>query len=128
MDDMALWSDSRSCLRSARTTVGAFLRDELGLDLKPSPYLNRTAHGMDFLGCRLYRHHLILSRRSRRRFRQELICLERLFAEGVLDAASLQQRAMALVAFARSAGVSSWRFRTAVLQELAVGGLRARTG
>jgi hypothetical protein len=83
---------------------------------------------MDFLGCRLYRQHLILSRRSRRRFRQKLICLERLFAEGAIDASALQQRATALLAFARGAGVSSWRFRTAVLQRAAVGSLRARTG
>jgi retron-type reverse transcriptase len=128
MDDLALWSDARSCLRSALATVEAYVRGELGLELKPSPYLNRTAHGMDFLGCRLYRQHLVLSRRSRRRFRRKLIRLERLFAAGFLDAAQLQQRATALVAFARSAGVSSWRFRTRVLQELAVSGPRARTG
>ena len=128
MDDLALWSDARSCLRSALTTVEAYLRDELGLEPKPSPYLNRTTHGMDFLGCRLYRQHLVLSRRSRRRFRRKLIRLERLFAAGFIDAAQLQQQATALVAFARSAGVSSWRFRTAVLQELTVGGPRARTG
>ena len=90
MDDLALWSEARSCLRSALATVEAYLRDELGLELKPSPYLNRTAHGMDFLGCRLYRRHLILSRRSRRRFRRKLIGLERLFADGMIDAAQLQ--------------------------------------
>jgi hypothetical protein len=128
MDDLALWSDARSCLRSTLATVEAYLRDELGLEPKPSPYLNRTAHGMDFLGCRLYRHHLALSRPSRRRFRQKLTRLERSFAAGFIDAAQLQQRATALVAFARGAGVSSWRFRTRVLQELAVGGPRARTG
>jgi len=128
MDDMALWSDSRPCLRSALTAVGAFLRDELGLELKASPYLNRTAHGMDFLGCRLYRQHKILSRRSRRRFRQKLSSLERSYANGDIDAAALQERATALVAFARSGGISSWRFRTTVLQQMEVGGPRARTG
>jgi hypothetical protein len=128
MDDMALWSDSRSCLRSDLTAVGAFLREELGLELKASPYLNRTAHGMDFLGCRLFRQHMILSRRSRRRFRHKLSRLERSYVDGAIDAAALQQRATALLAFARSAGVSSWRFRTAVLQQGAVGGPRARTG
>lgn len=128
MDDMALWSDSRSSLRSAKTAVDDFLHEELGLELTASPYLNRTAHGMEFLGCRLYRHHLILSHRSRRRFRQKLSRLERSFADGDIDAAALQQWATALVAFARSAGVSSWRFRSAVLQQAAVGGPRARTG
>jgi hypothetical protein len=60
----------------AKEELNAFLRSQL----KPSPCLNRTAHGMDFLGCRLYRRHLVLSRRSRRRFRRKLIRLERLFA------------------------------------------------
>jgi hypothetical protein len=45
-----------------------------------------------------------------------------------IHAAGLQQRATALVAFAQSAGVSSWRFRTAVLQQGTVSGPRARTG
>jgi retron-type reverse transcriptase len=128
MDDMALWSDSRPQLRSALAAVGAFLRGELGLELKASPYLNRTSHGMDFLGCRLYRQHLILSGRSRRRFRHKLTRLERSFAEGAIDDLALQQRATALLAFARGAGVSSWRFRTAVLQRLAVSSPRARPG
>ena len=35
------------------------LREELGLELKPTPYLNRTTHGMDFLGCRVFRRHLL---------------------------------------------------------------------
>ena len=83
---------------------------------------------MDFLGCRLFRQHMILSRRSRRRFRHKLSRLERSYVDGAIDAAALQQRATALLAFARSAGVSSWRFRTAVLQQVAVGGPRARTG
>jgi RNA-directed DNA polymerase len=128
MDDMALWSDSRSCLRSALTAIDAFLRDELGLELKATPYLNRTDHGMDFLGCRVYRKHMILSRRSRRRFRRKLIRLERSYAGGDIDAAALQQRATAMVAFARSPSVSSWRFRTAVLKQVEVSGQRARTG
>jgi hypothetical protein len=128
MDDMALWSDSRPQLRSALAAIRGYLDVELGLEVKASPYLNRTGHGMDFLGCRLYPHHMILSRRSRRRFRQKLSRLERSFEEGDISAAVLQHRATALVAFARSAGVSSWRFRTAVLQQTAVSGPRARTG
>jgi hypothetical protein len=79
-------------------------------------------------GRMLVVQHLVLSWRSCRRLRQKLIRLERLFADGFIDAARLQQRTTALVAFAQSAGVSSWRFRTAMLQQLAVGGLRARTG
>ncbi len=111
MDDMALWSDDRAELKATLAVGERFLREELGLVLKPTPYLNRTAHGMDFLGCRVYRDHLELNRRSRVRFRRRLRRLEAWHAAGRIDERQLQQRATALVAFARAAGVSSWHFR-----------------
>jgi hypothetical protein len=54
MDDMALWGVSKDTLRAALAAGELFLAEELGLRLKPFPYLNRTEHGMDFLGCRLF--------------------------------------------------------------------------
>lgn len=122
MDDMALWSDDKDALKRALASGEAFLRDELGLELKPAPYLNGTAHGMDLLGCRVFRHHGTLNRRSRTRFRRRLAALEAAYAAGALDERQLQGRGTALVAFARSAGVFSWRFRRAVLQSRAEGG------
>ncbi len=128
MDDMVLWSDSQARLEDALGAGTDFLRKELQLNVKPWPYLNRTDHGMDFLGCRLFREHMILARRSRIRFRRKLTQLQKAHAAGLLGEASLQQRATALMAFTQTLGLSSWRFRTAVLQKLAVGGPRARTG
>jgi RNA-directed DNA polymerase len=128
MDDMALWSNDRSALTAALLVGERFLSDELGLTLKPVPYLNRTAHGMDFLGMRVYRRHLTLNRRSRVRFRRRLRELEAWHATGEVREQQLQQRGTALVAFARSAGVSSWRFRRAAIESASAGGRRARTG
>jgi RNA-directed DNA polymerase len=128
MDDIALWSDSRSALKEALSAIAGFLRQELALEPKETPYLNSTAHGMEYLGCRIFRHHAILSRRSRVRFRRKLEHLEEAYHAGQIDEAALQHRATALTAFTRSAGVSSWRFRTRVLQQLPGSGLRARTG
>jgi RNA-directed DNA polymerase len=128
MDDMVLWSESRARLKDALTAGTDFLRKELRLELKPSPYLNRMEHGMDYLGCRLFRDHMVLARRSRVRFRRKLSQLQQAHAAGLLGGAALQQRATALIAFTRTPGLSSWRYRTAVLQKLAVGGPRARTG
>jgi RNA-directed DNA polymerase len=117
MDDMALWSADKETLKQALAASAAFLK-ELGLLLlKPSPYLNQTRHGLDFLGCRVFRRHVTLNRRSRRRFRRCLAGLEARHARGELDEGALQQRATALTAFTRTAGVSSWLFRRAVLQE-----------
>jgi retron-type reverse transcriptase len=128
MDDMALWADSKGELREALVAAEVFLREELGLTLKPTPYLNRTGHGMDFLGCRLYPGHLVLNRRSRRRFRRRLAALERRHGRGAISERELQERATALTAFTRGAAVCSWRFRQSVLQGWSVSGQGPRIG
>lgn len=128
MDDMALWGKSTAELRDVLHRCRAFLHDELLLELKPSTPINRTSHGMDFLGCRLYPTHLTLNRRSRIRFRRRLASLEARYRKGLVSDMQRQQRATALVAFATAAGISSWRFRARVLQELTERGHKARTG
>jgi RNA-directed DNA polymerase len=128
MDDMALWSDDRAALQKVLIVGRDFLRHELDLDLKDHPYANRTEHGTDFLGCRVFRYHTILNRRSRRRLRRKLHLLEKWYATGLISSAELQERATAVMAFARTAGVSSWRLRKGVVQTLRVSGQRARTG
>ena len=127
MDDMAIWGDSTSDLNKVFDLSREFLRNQLCLELKPNTAINRTCHGMDFLGARIFPTHVTLNRRSRVRFRRKLFDLESRYAEGELSDAELQQRASALVAFARSAGISSWKFRTNVLQQLAERGHKART-
>ncbi len=76
MDDMLVWSDSKSRLRAVLQLSQDFLHDELHLALQPSPYLNTARHGVDFLGCRVFADRLTLSRRSRVRFRRKLSALE----------------------------------------------------
>jgi RNA-directed DNA polymerase len=128
MDDMALWADSKADLADALRASEAYLRDELRLTLKPTPYVNRVEHGMDFLGCRLYGGHLVLNRRSRRRYRRKLAWLERCHVAGTITERQLQDRATALTAFTRTPGLCSWRFRQAVLQRMAVSGPGPRSG
>jgi hypothetical protein len=127
VDDCALWSDSTTTLQAHLTSAAAFLKDELSLDLKPA-YINRTAHGMDFLGCRVFPTHLTLNRRSRVRFRRKLRALEDAFLDGGIDESTLQQRATALVAFTRTGGLSSWRFRNGVIESSLVSGQPPPTG
>jgi hypothetical protein len=82
---------------------------------------------MDFLGCRVFPSHQTLNRRSRVRFQRKLHALEAAFLEGRIDEATLQQRGTALVAFTRTAGLSSWRFRQHVLESSLVDGQGPRT-
>ncbi len=128
MDDMLLWAGSAGCLRELRGRATAFLRDELQLTVKPHPYLNRSRHGLDFLGCRVYPNRLTLNRRSRVRFRRKLAALEAMGRRGHITEAELQQPGTAIVAFARAADVNSFQFRQRVLQQIEAGGHKARTG
>jgi RNA-directed DNA polymerase len=126
-DDMALWADDSVKLQAALTAGRDYLRGELGLELKPS-YRNRTRHGMDLLGCRVFPQHRTLNRRSRLRCRRRLRQLEKWHAASWIGEAELQQRGTAVVAFARVAGVSSWLFRRRLVDSPPAGGRRARTG
>jgi len=120
MDDCALWGGTTAQLQQWLTASAAFLREELALDLKPEPYRNHTSHGMDFLGCRIFPNRIELNRRSRVRFRRKLLALELDYQAGRLDEPSLQERATAMVAFARSPGVSSWQYRRSALESMPV--------
>jgi hypothetical protein len=128
MDDCALWGKSPAELRDRLAAVRAFLATSLDLELKANPYINRSAHGLDFLGCRMFPGRLELNRRSRVRFRRKLKRLEGAFLAGQINEPALQQRATALVAFTRTPGLSAWGFRQRVLNSLSVGGLKPRTG
>ena len=128
MDDMLIWSDSKSELRHLWEAASSFLDDHLKLEIKETPYLNRSRHGVDFLGCRLFPWGMKLNRRSQKRFRTKMKRLEDAFNRGELDEAVLQQRATALVAFTRASDAASWKLRNSVIERSEVSGHRAPTG
>jgi hypothetical protein len=128
MDDMAIWSADFQTARRTELAVRAFLAKELGLELKPEPYANRTAHGMDFLGCRLFPAHMIPNRRSRIRFRRKWRALSEAFDEYGIGEREFQDRATSLFSYLTTKGLSSWRFRRRVLSSPEVSGREARSG
>jgi hypothetical protein len=98
-----------------RNAPREFTADELGLELKQSR-VQRTAVGVSFLGCRVWPTHVELNARSKRRWRRRVKVLERAERLGLISESDLQQRLVALTAFAKAAGARSWRFRSSVLQ------------
>ncbi len=121
MDDCVLWGAGSRLLKEIRLHVLEFLQQELGLSAKGEPYINRSVHGLDFLGCRVFSKHTVLNRRSRTRFQRNLRHLERAYQHHELTSPELQRRATALVAFTQAGSVRSWQFRQRVLQKLVVG-------
>jgi retron-type reverse transcriptase len=109
MDDFVLWGGDKAALRGWRDSVQDFAHKQLGLEIKETPQINRTAHGMDFLGARLLPNTVRLARRSVRRFRRKLGALERLCQAGEITEAELQRRSTCLLAFARSAESTALR-------------------
>lgn len=127
MDDCVLWASDGNQLSEWRTACVEFLERELCLHPKAKPYINRTTHGMDFLGCRVFPDHVVLNRRSRVRYRRKLACLHAALEAGVLTESEHQQRATALTAFTQQPA-QSFRFRQATLKSEMEDGLWPRTG
>lgn len=128
MDDMILWGPSAQILQTVLDRCREFLADLLRLEIKDHPYINRTSHGVDFLGCRVFSDHVMLNRRSRIRYCRKMAQLENDYLRDRIDDRELQERAVALTAFTQAAGAKSWKFRTSVLQRLPVSGRRPPTG
>lgn len=127
MDDIALWGNDPAALREFGVLARTFLREELLLEIKDSPYGNRCSHGMDYLGCRVFSTHITLNRRSRIRFQRKWRWLEQQNSIGAISENELQARSTALVSFTRTPGLCTWKFRQHVLNKLEVGGRKART-
>ncbi|SKB01164.1 Reverse transcriptase (RNA-dependent DNA polymerase) [Prosthecobacter debontii] len=107
MDDMALWVADAAAAKYARESLVAFAQHELGLEMKTA-FINRSQHGMDFLGHRVFPHRLGLNHASRRRYQHRL---QDLMNDEEISEATAQERAVALTAFTQRADCVSWRRR-----------------
>ena len=99
MDDFVLWSSRREDLRLWWRRIEEFLHGQLRLELKAGSHINRTEHGMDFCGFRIFRGWRGLNRGSRKRLLARLRELREL--EGHVSERVFQARAEALFAFAK---------------------------
>ena len=111
MDDFVLWSDSKEEMKAKRAEIVAFAREALGLELKGTPFINRTALGMDFLGLRVFPNRVRLAKGSRQRFVRKADAYARALAEGAMDEATYQRRITALTAFVQQADSAAFRRR-----------------
>lgn len=115
MDDMLIWDADRRELQQVQRECELFVADELKLAFKPAQ-VRRVEQGISFLGCRLFPMHVELNRRSKQRWQRRVRFLAKAYRLGLLSDLQLQQRLTSLTAFARGAGVQSWKFRTSVLE------------
>lgn len=110
MDDFVVWSADRGRLKGVWESAGSLLT-EMGLEFKGSPFLNRTSHGMDFLGHRIHPDRITLNRRSRQRFIRRLREMTAALEDGTLSEREAQIRSEALCAFTLPFGGAEFRLR-----------------
>lgn len=111
MDDFTLWDDDQTRLGQHWQDVQQFVTERLGLELKATGHMNRTTHGMDFCGFRIFPGWRVLNRRSRRRLTAKLKAIATLSNER-----EQQLRAESVIAFAKEC--CSWRLRRRITGEL----------
>ena len=114
MDDFVCWGRGKGELGEVGKRVERFVEEELGLRLKYPPAVQPTERGMDFLGYRVFRSHLGLSRRSKVRYGRRMRALRRLDGAGRMTERGMQERQTALTSFAM--GARSWGFRVRVAE------------
>lgn len=110
MDDFTLWDHDQTRLGQHWQAVQQFVTERLGLELKAGAHMNRTAHGMDFCGFRIFPGWRVLNRRSRRRLAAKLKTIASLSNER-----EKQLRAESVIAFAKEG--CSWRLRRRIAGE-----------
>lgn len=109
MDDFVFWSNQKEDLIALRRHLVDFIHNELDLEFKQEPFINRTIHGMDFLGMRIFPNAVRLSRQSRVRYQRKMKAYDSFYLKGVWDDNEYQARITALTAFTDQAQSRAWR-------------------
>lgn len=89
MDDVVAWCETKSEAKAVLTAVEAFVVTTLRLELRPAQ-IQRSAHGVSFLGFRVLPGTLRLTRRRRRRYTRARQRLELAYRAGLIDGETLQ--------------------------------------
>jgi len=102
MDDLVLFAPSRRALLTWGGDIAEFVQARLHLRLKAhATLLNRAAHGLSFLGMRIFPNVIRMKPVNRRRSLKRLARREAEWAAGELDDATLQQSVVSLIGHLR---------------------------
>lgn len=98
MDDMVLWHDDKTVLKTAFKKIKDFVEKELQCCLKPE-LLNYTRRGLPFLGYVIRPYHVTLTQTSKQRFIRKMNLVDAHYHSGEWSEAKCQRRALPLLAF-----------------------------
>lgn len=108
MDDMVLWHDDKEVLKLALSDIRAYISNELEGELKPE-VLNRSAHGLPFLGYRIFPHNVRLTQQSKQRFIRKINVADDYLESEHWDQATYQRHVLPLLAFVQHADTKGFR-------------------
>lgn len=109
MDDALWWCNSRQEARESLRSARRFVLEARGLELKACAQIGRSVDGVGFLGFRVRRGTLGLSRRRRVRYARARARAEAAFRAGTIDAVGLQRAYAAALAITAHAESTAWR-------------------
>lgn len=102
MDDFVLFSDSKKELLSLRSEIEQFLSQRLKLSLKPgATWLNRSSHGLSFLGMRIFPRFIRVKTENRKRSLRRLEKKITYWKQGQLDEDHMTQSLASIVGHLR---------------------------
>ena len=94
MDDWVLFGDERKGIMDCVQRIETFLHDRLRLRVKKkATWVNRSSHGMSFLGMRVFPNFIRMQPRARRR---SLRCMDRRYQEWMQGEMSEERMAQSL--------------------------------
>ena len=108
MDDILLAGNDLGQLKQCVAQMTEFASSQLRLTLKP-PIFHPCRTGQVFLGYRILPHHMLLSGRSKRRFRTKLMKYEHWLTSGRWEETSYAEHILPLLSFAQHAASKKFR-------------------
>jgi RNA-directed DNA polymerase len=109
MDDLVWWGESRAGVRAALAAARTYCADHLRLTIKEPVLVGRSTQGVMLCGYRVLPGRLLLSRRRKRRYAARRRHWERLYAQGWIDARTLQAGYSAALGITLHADAGDWR-------------------
>lgn len=91
MDDFVLFAENRKALKDLRPLIQAYLAVRLGLRIKPTAvWINRSTHGLTFLGMRIFPGLLRVRPENLRRCQRRMANKLRLWKQGRITETALR--------------------------------------
>ncbi|KPA16135.1 RNA-directed DNA polymerase (Reverse transcriptase), partial [Candidatus Magnetomorum sp. HK-1] len=109
MDDFILFGHCRSFLSDELMQTQLFLNEKLALEIKPNIQLNRSVHGIPYLGYRVFPNKILLSPRSKQRFHKKFRAYEAKWQKGKWTLDQLIAHMEPLIDFTRVAQAKEYR-------------------